>query len=373
MSPTHSKIANSTHHPHSILSLAPETMLGIFGFLYHDAKTSACDDPSAGFPFSPAHVCRYWLDILSLKPSYWSTIIVPLHLPLVPSILSIYSDVLGQQSTISECRIYCNSSPCLPSSTENSRINAAMRALAPHLHKCETISICPRYCSSTVLASRYLNGLDTERLVYFSLFCSETDTTEDAHFTSFTCTRLLWLYMDAKTLISFAWSEGSKCGEDFDGRLRVYVKLYCPSNGPSYLAPSALITALVTLTKRSECIDCLNIDGVSFDKESVHPPALQDDINVITVELTDLHGAILREFFLRFEGGDGRIVQATRCTFDSPIIMQDVPILYLEGMDDGAAVLCALRHWDGTSLEIKNCPGFTDAALNMLTSEDLCS
>ncbi|EIW85766.1 hypothetical protein CONPUDRAFT_162878 [Coniophora puteana RWD-64-598 SS2] len=369
MSPTHSKMGNPSFRTPSILSLAPETMLEIFDFLLPDAKASlkrANSDPSTVFPFSPARVCRCWLNILSLKPSYWSSIVVPLHLPMIPPTLSTYVDVLARQNNIDECLIYSDAASPLPSSTECARIDAVLRALAPHFHKCRTISIRTQYRSSTLLASRHLNGLDTERLIYFSLVSSEADSTEEAHFTSFSCPKLHRLSMDGKTLLSFARSDGQKGPEK--GRPYIHVTPYRPPSGPSHLTPSALIAALIKLVELSHFLEWLHVDNVAFDEAPEHygmPP-----LDVCDVKFTDLDGLFLREFFRRFEGGEGRSVHTTRCTFDYPVEIREADSLCLERIDDGAAIMCALMHWDGLSLSMKNCRGFTDAALNMVTAED---
>ncbi|EIW85814.1 hypothetical protein CONPUDRAFT_80215 [Coniophora puteana RWD-64-598 SS2] len=371
----------------SIQSLASETLLEIFDYLYKDAKRALKEDTynaSSLFPFGVASVCRGWLDVSILRSRYWVNAVIPLDFIILPPVMATYLAMFENQASPDAHVVFCDVAPIDPR-TENARLDGVMRLLVPHLHKCKSIVLDTHHRSSIVLATRHLDTLVVRPLAKLALVSTISDTTQDAHFTSFACPDLAFLFVDAKTFVNFVASEGPKGNaKDFAGELNITMYHPDSSSGPVELKPSELLKAIFELDSVHDFgwLSSLTIEGVTFDAEAVEyddddiAEILPDLHHVEDVYLTDIHSPFLRSFFISFqpdfESGQERTVSLTRCSSDEPFEICNTGILELHEIGDGMHVMTAVKHWDGLELRVADSPGFHDAVLNTMTLEQLC-
>ncbi|EIW85744.1 hypothetical protein CONPUDRAFT_150528 [Coniophora puteana RWD-64-598 SS2] len=361
-------VALHSLHPSPVALLAPETLLHIFQIMHHDAKPSG-DVFSSGFPHTPSLVCRYWLDVLALQPIFWRAIAVSLSSPILPSRISTYLKIIRQKVKI-DVHIIQADTTVIDGRSEHARIDAAMQALAPYLQKCTSFSIRTRYRSSAVLETSHLNNLNASHLISLSLDSSVADTTQRAHFTSFTSPNLVSVSMDAKSIVEFARAMDTKIMvADY---LSVYALPYHPEDASPNLRPPAAANAISTLFRNRSISGTLCIRDPIFDEGD--PDGCSFSVDAIDIQLTDLRANFLRKLFSSITPKDdtdsNRNVTLSRYSLDPSIEIPCRGVLTLDGMTDRMDVLCALRRFKGYAVEIKDCPGFDDYVLGFVAHEE---
>jgi len=350
-----------------------------------DAKRALKKDTynaSSLFPFAVASVCRGWLDVSILRSRYWVNAVIPLNFIILPSVMATYLATFENQTSPDAHVVFCDVAP-ISARTENARLDGMMRLLVSHLPNCKSLVLDTHHRSSIVLATRHLDTLTMHSLAKLALISTISDTTQDAHFTSFVCPNLAFLFIDAKTFVNFVASEGPKGdAKDFAGELDITTYHPDSSSGPFELKPSELLKAIFELdfVHHFGWLSLVTIEDVTFDADAVEYNV--DDIaelilpDLHDVYLTDIHGPFLRSFFISFqtdfESGQERTVSLTRCSSDGPFEICNTGILELHEIGDGMHVMSAVKHWDGLELRVADSPGFHDAVPNTMTSEQLC-
>ncbi|EIW85757.1 hypothetical protein CONPUDRAFT_70480 [Coniophora puteana RWD-64-598 SS2] len=363
-----------------IESLPTETMLNVFDYLHteekllpeRDGKVSA---RSAFFPFGVATVCHRWRDILGLKAVYWDCVAIMLELCPDASVLRVCLDAFKQLKTIKLYLVYGDRVD-ISVSTENARCSSLIRLLAPHLSKCEVISVDVRYRSTIVAATRILDSLDARNLVELSLESEVTDSTNEALFTNFISPKLRTLSMDAKTFLAF-----SKAGKRKETGVRIkyvrylHVTSYHPKDKSPHLERSQLISAIVRFTKTYGLVCQLYVRDVIFNPHETRQPGVIEMVDDVSFAAVD--GRFLREFLSHFipasySQGRESTLSLARCHIVSPVFIRFIADIYLTEIDDSATILHLLKHWSGLSVQIYDCPGFTDNVLDVMAREYLC-
>ncbi|EIW85765.1 hypothetical protein CONPUDRAFT_162877 [Coniophora puteana RWD-64-598 SS2] len=394
MPPIHFTLTKAPFRPRSIGSLAPETLLQIFDYLFQDAKLAMEDDQYdivSLFPFTTASVCRDWLGALALKATYWTNVVIPLDFPILPSIMTAYVDMIRHQTIVNVHVIYCELSTVhIKAGTERARVGSAMRLLKPHLPKCETIVIDTRYRSSVIVATDHLDCLTVDPLNKLALVSAVSDTVDESEFTHFTCPNLISLSIDAKTLVDFIASDGPKGNpRDHAAIKELNVTTYRAEVecGLPELLSTEVVRAICDLVKEYGWLDTLTIedivceddgdvDGYSEGDEALLMLLMPIIRNVGDVYLTDLNGPFLHSFFIGFnppnDGGESRVVSLTRCSLHVPVTIRNTCKLKLYEMNDIKHVMHALAHWDGLHLSVEDCQGFGDPVLDTITLSGFC-
>ncbi|EIW85746.1 hypothetical protein CONPUDRAFT_162870 [Coniophora puteana RWD-64-598 SS2] len=361
----------------SIATLPPETMLSIFDYLYMAEKVPLRYSGErytslALFPLRMITVCRRWRDILALKTMYWESVVVPLCILGLPSLTKVLIGAFTRLETI-ELYLVSDNRDIIEASAENAHLETMMRLLAPFLHKCKTISIDMCYRSSTVIASRFLNALVARSLVYFSLVSHVTDSIEETPFASFISPNLETLRLDAQTFIGFAEAEGEPGVEVEYGRT-LSITSYHPENESSTLTYSELICAIARFTETYGGLLNLAVEDVVFDGLDFGEPEWITTVS--DVRFVDMDTSFLCAFFGYFDPpmnpNGGAHLSLTRCQLDIPISVQFIAELDLTGINDGVTIMYALKEWDGLTVNISDCPGFTDDILHVMASDYLC-
>ncbi|EIW81465.1 hypothetical protein CONPUDRAFT_154008 [Coniophora puteana RWD-64-598 SS2] len=203
----------------SISSLPTETLLTIFKLVHkavHPSRSSHAflDFHSpATFPYSCAGVCCMWLDVLAMDRRFWARIIIHIDAPYVTRhVVNTFLATLRMRTI--EIYVCYRGAPLMDPDIENRRILTAMECIRPHLSRCSNFTLKGLYRSSTVLASRFFDGVSAPEMNKLTSISVITDTDEPAQITTFYCPKMSQLEVDARSLADFVLAiDGRKEGE----------------------------------------------------------------------------------------------------------------------------------------------------------------
>ncbi|EIW85758.1 hypothetical protein CONPUDRAFT_70481 [Coniophora puteana RWD-64-598 SS2] len=307
-----------------------------------------------------------------MKTTYWKSVVIMLDSTLEWSVIKICLDVFERLETI-KLHLVSSDRADIDASLENTYYSLLMRLLAPHFHKCKIISIDVWYRSTIVAVSYFLNNLVARNLVKLSLLSYITDSAKDAAFTSFISPRLTALSVDAKTFVAFAEARGETGVEIKFGR-NLSVTSYHPEDKSPNLTEPELISAIVRFTDTYGCLSDLAVEDVLFDRLDDNEPEYVRTVN--DVSFVDMDASFLRAFFGYFDPpwaeGDQGMLSLTHCRLDLPSGARFMADLVLTEIDDSATILRVLELWNGLTVDITDCPGFTDDVLDVMVRDYHC-
>jgi len=179
--------------------------------------------------------------------------------------------------------------------------------------------------------------------------------------------------LDAQTFIGFAEAEG-EAGVEVDYGRNLSITSYHPEDESSTLTYSELICAIARFTETYGGLLHLAVEDVVFDGLDFGDPEWITTVS--DVRFADMDASFLCAFFGYFDPpmnpNGGAHLSFTRCQLDIPIAVRFIAELDLTGINNGATIMHALKDWDGLTVNISDCSGFTDDILDVMASDYLC-
>ncbi|EIW81496.1 hypothetical protein CONPUDRAFT_165620 [Coniophora puteana RWD-64-598 SS2] len=387
----------------SISSLAPETLLEIFKFVHEWAH-----EPTSGaqnyehrkpndhhdlrlFPYSCAYVCRRWLDVLAMDPRFWRWTVIHIDVPFVTQHVM---KTFFRASRDSLIRIYiCYSgAPLMSPEHEHDRVATAMESARPHLSRCFGFNLRALYRSSTVLASRYLDGLSAPSLTKLLLTSAITDSNERFDATTLSCPNLRWLWLDAQSLVNFVLTNtGHTPPRKFPQSylMELHATRYRPHGISNSLSSTSFAEAVAAAKRKS--IFTFTLTDVEFAND--YRPSSSSPTSLSTHPAVD-PDLIIRDMIIRFTNMEGpsisrvlnyiipelsqsslvSIVDGDLAGLELQVRLPPQCRLSLHNIQSSSVLRIITDQWDGSELFLYSCPGFDDDFLQILADDmEFCS
>jgi len=365
-------------------SLPNETLLAIFQLVHQSTQTpssqitkgqpeqsSEAHDPML-FPYSLAYVCRRWLDVLAMDERFWTWIIVHIDGPLATThaIKTIAEASRDNRIRVSICY---RAIPLMNPDHENERVNLAMKSLQPHLSRCYDFNLNGLYRSSTVIASRYLNGISAPDMIKMALTSSIVDTDQSIAMETLDCPRLLWVYLDAKSLADFAHVNAGWRAPHSRSNVALHSTRYRPLASLYPLSSAYFARAMIEAKSRGRVT--FNLSDVMFAHCGSTPTDISDPSiqkGEIFISFTHMDGQSISRLLnclMLTVVETGAYIGIDRCTLEDFELCRHLSgqtRLGLVNIEDPAGVRAILSQWDGQRLLISDCAGFDDTSIHMV-------
>ncbi|PPR05665.1 hypothetical protein CVT26_009238 [Gymnopilus dilepis] len=372
--------------------------------------TSAVYEPSF-FPYSLASVCSYWEEVLSAVPGFWTVLRVVLKHGFLEPIncqkyLSYSRDLPIDVFLIRDAS---QDDVTISQVAEQLAVPGCTKALVPHLHRCRTLYVDLTYSSSLPSLPRSLSSTTPllQNIIFGTVFpVLPWDEDEHRHFFSNTLVDdayyipegsgvefkppLRKLHIDGRNLRR-AFTEGHSWIRDVEDLEEVKIGFYQPisisfktqeTEEPPYSNP------------RHECDDCaldanvvlewlesttsllrLRFHAVNFKQlpwdtlpSKIYEFSGLEEITFSLMNAEDIQQVVRCSSFGDYLQ-EWQTMTFWSCSRLSEVQFQDfevcnLQLLYLDDLD----LARFLDQWQGQSLLINDCAGFSDALLEFLST-----
>ncbi|EIW81492.1 hypothetical protein CONPUDRAFT_144241 [Coniophora puteana RWD-64-598 SS2] len=319
---------------------------------------------------------------------FWPWIIIHIDAPYVSRRVVQTFLAASRKNTIAIHMCY-RGAPLMDPNFENRRVLEAMECIGPHLSRCSQFTLRGLYRSSTVLASRFFNGVSASQMISLDLTSAITDSDRPFCVTSFYCAQLSHVELDARSLADFVLvNDGCKHWRTHP--LSLTATRYRPS--PVILPLSSRIFGYALLvaqdrTKTNLCVDDVEFDDTDSSSARASHTMSQAFMNNGSDELGDEPWI----WFSHMEGPSiSRLLDYAIPGLRSNILLYmnnndfgSFPVrrrlgsscrLLLRNIGDHTGLSAVLSKWDGSYLSIDGCAAFDDTFLGLLTQNmDLCA
>lgn len=394
----------------SIMSLPPELLIMIFDYIHYplrqvrdrirDPSTAARDIQDIGermtrgkvFPYPYVDVCKYWSDVILAVPKFWTNTV------LYTGPVKVYGKYVGRPEavldasrklpidiTIRSTRFepkFETESYCLTIcdlEEEQMDIIMLLKLIAPHLHRCRSLSLYTLLMNTVPLMYRHLSGPAP-------LLKMVTVYTDNLMWTN--ANGLMTLAPD----LSSIQSTFAPCPEQLviDGFSFFTIHKYHEHLREAYasslvslavvnydfgarswtdtLVASEAVTALQAFTT----LDALKLTHLNFDRKvGENPPTA--DLGVRALVLDDMDDDALYEFFRVARFPDLEDIWFKRCwlsghEYEPNMLPVECTVLTLEGVPSGYDISPVLKHWNVNTIRSCATAAFDDDVLEMIGS-----
>ncbi|KAF9564202.1 hypothetical protein CPC08DRAFT_273135 [Agrocybe pediades] len=321
------------------------------------------------FPFTLADVSKFWEEILSTTPAYWSQIIF--HLDSASDVLDklehrlLWSANLPLDIVILG-RVY-KPSTSYRLSREAQQLSVAMKFLVPHIHRCRSILVETRLTSTLSVAFNTVFAEESPDLL--SSVCFLAGFADAGRSTVARPSRLPLQSMPLLTSLAL-------CGKDFYALHGVWLPLQ--TNLHHLVISNCHLRNLnFEYVMRSihmlENLDCLKLKDILF-KVDPSLPALSIPISILTLHLDEIAVEMLQELFrlCEFDELDELHIARSFIPYDTipsveRMVLEDIPVVYNFRLE------LILAAWDGLFLWLGDYKGSTDSVLDALRTCDTFS
>ncbi|KAL0952152.1 hypothetical protein HGRIS_008769 [Hohenbuehelia grisea] len=335
--------------------------------MVHDDKWNIYarrNGPVNRFPDACARVCKYWMQVLSSFPPFWSYILFVLDEEQY--YFSLADQLQWSGNLRFDLRIERRTHG-IHHDLEAPRIDEAIRTLLPHISRCQSIWIDAPYTSSLLPLIRSLPGLksDLETLI---LDCDFNDVGGSpvgmlaTPCAPLLCPSLSTLRLSGHGLLSLCRNiENPRC--DLQKLTELTLSsgdgICCPFPADIFLNALRQISQLETLEISNLELSCEDEDAVCEIMLDLH--------HLRRLTLSDLDTETFRYIIFSVYPRYVEEMSFTRCSWgdiDAPFLNScDV---YLEDITDFCDLDYVLESWRGISMKIKNCPGIVEELCKLI-------
>jgi hypothetical protein len=363
-----------------ILSLPKEVLLRIFEEVYYasckipleNEPTSRLEDASL-FPQCISKVCKAWEELVRSIPLFSTRVIVFVDEPIVLDELKRGFE--DSKSLLIKVFVVRKEYPAAPDPMEKSIARVVVKALAPHIARCQVV-IFDLMQSSSLPHITQFSGKAT-KLRTLRMKCRIADTDEDMRLVSrqtllsqpkpFLCPRLQCLDMHGHIFVEALripqWEESIR---------QLSQKELTISHIRGFAANEFDLRALITAISKMGHLTRLKLSNIELDITS----CLSRTARAIYVQNFDFEG-LSRDFLTGFTAAYDNQIDVSR------LVMRNCGIgkikffpswdLVLEDIDAEEDLIEFIKLWDGFSVHLKNCPGLDDRFLQRLAMINPCN
>ena len=240
---------------------------------------------------------------------------------------------------------------------EKARVAAVMGLLAPHVRRCHNLHFDIIYSSSLPSLRRDFHGVASE-LESLRLECQVDDGRNDpsdvVEHGTFACPVLRWLVIDGRNFMDSCMIDA----RPFTNASAIKILHFSPSESDD--ESLSLYQVLESLLKFDKLL-WLAMSDIEFDFASGSYQAYSFPLSPSFVTFEDLSDEVLTEYF-DVTGAHPEAASFTRCSIDTfDNVSGDCLILEEIAVDQDLTSF--LGEWLGSTLYLRNCPGFDDSFL----------
>ncbi|KAL0952151.1 hypothetical protein HGRIS_008768 [Hohenbuehelia grisea] len=357
--------------PASIISLPAEILLMIFKIVH--TVSDGCNFPPRGalnrFPNSCARVCKYWMQVMSSFPPFWSFIVF-----IIDDEEPCFSSLADQIQWTGNLRFGLRidrRSQVINHDLEAPRIDEAIRALLPHISRCRSICISAPYTSGLMPLIRGLPGSKVD-LIYLVLDCNFNDVGGSPAGMSATpcapllCPSLSTLRLSGHGLLSLCRNIENPCCD-----LRQLVELKLGSgDGIRYPFPADIFLNALRQISQLETLEISNLELSCEDEDAVSEIMLNLQ-HLRSLTLSDLDLTTFRYIVISVYPRYVEDLSFTRCSWGAIVVdFLNSRHVYLEDITDCHDLENYLESWQGISMTLKNCPDIVEELCKLIRQKE---
>ncbi|EIW81495.1 hypothetical protein CONPUDRAFT_154035 [Coniophora puteana RWD-64-598 SS2] len=309
---------------------------------------------------------------------FWRWVVIHIDAPYVTREIA---ETFFHASRKNRIRIYiCYSGPpFMNPDRENRRVMMAMECARPHLSRCSEFNLRILYRSSTVIASRYLDGTYAPSRGKLSLISSITDSTECFGAIKLICPRLLWIWLDAQSLVDFIFTNTGHTSFP-QSNIILHATRYRPHGIPNSLLAKSFAHAVAIA--RRKVIVTFTLTDVEFSHNdhsevissislNTRPQEEEDHGRELIIRLTDMEGPSISSLLnhIMADTLSSSLISIDNCDLAGFELHDRLPFqcrLSLDNIRSTSSLTAITSQWDGSVLLLRSCAGFNRDFLYIL-------
>ncbi|PPQ75028.1 hypothetical protein CVT26_011926 [Gymnopilus dilepis] len=323
---------------------------------------------ASAFPGSITRVCKKWKNLIKNIPHFSTRVMAFVDEPL--STTELERQFSLSRSLLIKVFVVRRDYTTTEDSSEKGRVRDVMKALVPHVTRCQVV-VFDILHDSSLPPITYFSGkadrLRTLRMkarIHGSVILDRTQPTPTPSLRLnpkvFLCPRLQYLNLDGRIFVQAMSIPGWAESIHMLSQKRLTVSNLSPS-------PDFHLDDLLTAVERLGHLTELKLSYVDLDAPSnVGKPFIS-----IFVQNFQLEG-LKRDFLSGFFTHHYNTIDVTRIVMEGcelgRVDFYSCWYLHIRGLGEGENINEFVRYWDGFGLYIKDCPGLDDTLIELLAN-----
>jgi len=317
------------------------------------------------FPYSLAAVCSFWRDVLCAHPEFWTLVVLFIDsrpTPLVDASLFL------KWSRKLDIDVFITRRDQLrpkfhPDLHEKCQIDALLRILKPHVHRCRSLHVDAHLSSSFPIIHKTFKGIEAPNLKSMEFVCDTyafpDDEDEGASDDD--------LGFDFEPNLSHLIIDGDnfrRTSEDLsswmDSLKQLTIGNYEQNDG-------YCLEDVLEFLENMPWLNQLKFDSLQLDFLHTVDPDRESIVTTPYIHLQDVNEDFVEDLFTFVDFDAISVLRITRCPLPDLYDFDGIPeTLILEDINSDIDILGAITTWAGEYLWLDRCHSFSGAFLKAL-------